>query len=255
VSRVRESRRPDRELTEQRFAVLRDPARSPQERRVARDALVTDHLPLVAHCARAFRHRGEPWDDLVQAGSLGLLLAVDRFDPGRGVAFSTFAVPTILGELKRHFRDRAWALHVPRRTQALALELTVATTELTQTLGRSPTVPELAARVHCEVDQVLEALAAARGFATVSLDVTDPVSGEAAPPAGLVDGELGQVELRAVLTQVLDGLDPRTQRIVALRLFGQRTQAQIATEVGLSQVHVSRILERTLRRIRAELTD
>jgi len=221
-----------------------------------RDALVESHLGLAEYLARRFDRRGEPLDDLVQVASLALIKAVERFDPDRGLEFSTFAVPTIVGELKRHFRDKAWSLRVPRRLQELHLRMAPAVAELTHELRRSPTIPEIAARLEVGTDDVVEAIEAGRAYRWSSLDA--PVStGDGEPTSalaakiGAVDPELAAVEERSQLAALLENLSPRDRTILTLRFYDGLTQSQIATQVGLSQMHVSRLLSRTLQRLRA----
>lgn len=226
------------------------------KRAALRDALVELHLPLVEHLARRFRNRGEPLDDLVQVATIGLIKSVDRFEVDRGVEFSTYATPTIVGEIKRHFRDRGWAVRVPRRLQELRLHLSTATAELSQQLGRAPTVAELAERLGRSEEEVLEGLESANAYSTLSLDV--PEQGEGDSPAvvdslGGEDEALEGVEYRESLKPLLERLPPREKRILMLRFFGGMTQSQIATELGISQMHVSRLLARTLAKLRADL--
>lgn len=230
-------------------------ADSPERARI-RDELVEMHLPLVEHLARRFRNRGEPLDDLVQVGTIGLIKSVDRFDTGRGVEFSTYATPTIVGELKRHFRDKGWAVRVPRRLQELRLSLASATAELTQQLGRSPTVAELATKLGLSQEQVLEGLESSNAYSTLSLDAPD--QGQDDAPAvmeslGDEDEALEGVEYREALRPLLSKLPEREKRILLLRFFSGMTQSQIAVEVGISQMHVSRLLARTLARLREGL--
>lgn len=220
----------------------------------ARDRLVHLHLPLVEYCARRFRNRGEPFEDLVQVGTIGLIKAIDRFDDERGVEFTTYATPTILGEIKRHFRDKGWAIRVPRRLQELRMAITSHTADLTQELGRSPTPRELAAAIGCTVDDVMEGLESANAYATVSLDAADDHPTTTMLDAlGIDDEGLGQVELRESVRPLLDQLDARSQQILVLRFFRNMTQSQIAAEVGVSQMHVSRLLTRSLEQLRAAL--
>src|SRR5215218_4802014 len=148
-------------------------ARSDGARQVPRDALVHLHLPLVEHCARRFRNRGEPFEDLVQVGTIGLLKSIDRFDTDRAVEFSTYATPTIIGEIKRYFRDKGWAIRVPRRLQELRMQIGSATAELTQSLGRSPTPRELAGAIGCSVEEIVEGMESSNAYATLSLDASD----------------------------------------------------------------------------------
>ena len=222
-----------------------------------RSELVEMHLPLVEYLARRFRNRGEWLDDLTQVATIGLIKSIDRFDLGRGVEFSTYATPTIVGEIKRHFRDKGWAVRVPRRLQELKLALTKAVGELAQREGRAPTVAELAAHLQMTEEEVLEGLESANAYSTVSLDAPD--SGDEDAPAvaeslGVLDEALEGVEYRESLKPLLERLPPREKRILLLRFFGNMTQSQIATELGISQMHVSRLLARTLTQLREGLT-
>jgi RNA polymerase sigma-B factor len=238
------------------FAELAQCAPDTPERARLRDELVEMHLPLVEYLARRFRNRGEPLDDLVQVATIGLIKSVDRFDLERGVEFSTYATPTIVGEIKRHFRDKGWAIRVPRRLQELKLSLTKATSELSQRLGRSPTVAELAGHLGMSEEEVLEGLESANAYSAVSLDAPD--GGDDDSPAvadtlGVEDESLEGVEYRESLKPLLDQLPPREKRILLLRFFGNMTQSQIAADLGISQMHVSRLLARTLTQLRAGL--
>ena len=228
-----------------------------QERQRIRGELVELHLPLVEYLARRFRNRGEWLDDLTQVATIGLIKSIDRFDLDRGVEFSTYATPTIVGEIKRHFRDKGWAVRVPRRLQELKLALTKAISDLAQRLGRAPTVAELAAHLQMSEEEVLEGLESANAYSTVSLDAPD--SGDEDAPAvaeslGMLDEALEGVEYRESLKPLLERLPPREKRILLLRFFGNMTQSQIATELGISQMHVSRLLARTLTQLREGLT-
>src|SRR5688572_7385465 len=181
------------------FVVLRDDDSSAAVRSVARDDLVHLHLSLVEHCARRFRNRGEPYEDLVQVGTIGLIKAVDRFETDRGVEFSTYATPTVIGEIKRHFRDKGWAIRVPRRLQELRMQIGGATGELTQKLGRSPTPRELAEAIGCTVEEVMEGIESSNAYSTLSLDASD--SSDDGPPSmldtlGVDDEGLEHVEIR-----------------------------------------------------------
>jgi RNA polymerase sigma-B factor len=235
------------------FASL--PAGHPRHRRI-RDCLVELNLPLVEYLARRFRDRGEPLDDLIQVATIGLIKAVDRFDPTRGVEFSTYATPTIVGEVKRHFRDKGWAIHVPRSLQDLKLRLTRTTGVLSQHLGRSPTVGEIARHMGVREEEVLAALETGFLYTALSLDVGQPgaeVSRAATRYLGDMDQALEGVEDREALKPLLDALPPREKRILALRFSRAMSQSQIATELGISQMHVSRLLARTLAQLRQEL--
>jgi len=242
-----------RELFEQ-LAVL--PPGDPVRQQV-RGELVELHLPLVEYLARRFRNRGEWLDDLTQVATIGLIKSIDRFDLARGVEFSTYATPTIVGEIKRHFRDKGWAVRVPRRLQELKLALTKAIGDLAQREGRAPTVSELAAHLRMSEEDVLEGLESANAYSTVSLDAPD--SGDEDAPAvadslGIMDDALEGVEYRESLKPLLERLPPREKRILLLRFFGNMTQSQIAAELGISQMHVSRLLARTLAQLREGLT-
>jgi RNA polymerase sigma-B factor len=241
------------------FTVLRDPATPAGLREDARESLVHLHLPLVEHCARRFRNRGEPLEDLVQVGTIGLLKSIDRFDTDRGVEFSTYATPTIIGEVKRYFRDKGWAIRVPRRLQELRMQIGTATAELTQSLGRSPTARELAEVLGCTVEEIVEGIESSNAYSTLSLDASD--DGEDGGAAsmldaiGVDDAGLEHVEIRESIKPLLDRLAPREKKILLLRFFKNMTQSQIADEIGVSQMHVSRLLNRTLDQLRASLEE
>jgi RNA polymerase sigma-B factor len=238
------------------FAEMNGDATTPAGRSTARGGLVHLHLPLVEHCARRFRNRGEPFEDLVQVGTIGLLKSIDRFDTDRGVEFSTYATPTIIGEIKRYFRDKGWAIRVPRRLQELRMQIGAATAELTQSLGRSPTPRELARSIGCTVEEIIEGIESSNAYSTLSLDASDDTEdgGNTMLDAiGMEDENLEHVEIRESLKPLLDALEPREKRILLLRFFKNRTQTQIAEEIGVSQMHVSRLLTRTLAQLRASL--
>ncbi|MFF5847273.1 RNA polymerase sigma factor SigF [Streptomyces massasporeus] len=245
----------DRSGAREMFLKLRTLDSGSPEYAELRNQLVRMHLPLVEHLARRFRNRGEPLDDLTQVATIGLIKSVDRFDPDRGVEFSTYATPTVVGEIKRHFRDKGWAVRVPRRLQELRLALTTATAELSQLHGRSPTVHELAEKLAISEEEVLEGLESANAYSTLSLDVpdTDDESPAVADTLGAEDEALEGVEYRESLKPLLEDLPPREKRILLLRFFGNMTQSQIAQEVGISQMHVSRLLARTLAQLREKL--
>ena len=249
---------PDRARARELFQRISElPAGSPERERI-RGQLVELHLPLVEYLARRFRNRGEWLDDLTQVATIGLIKSIDRFDLERGVEFSTYATPTIVGEIKRHFRDKGWAVRVPRRLQELKLSLTKAIGELAQREGRAPTVSELAAHLQMSEEEVLEGLESANAYSTVSLDAPD--SGDEDAPAvadslGIVDEALEGVEYRESLKPLLERLPPREKKILLLRFFGNLTQSQIAAELGISQMHVSRLLARTLTQLRDGLTN
>lgn len=218
--------------------------------RATRDRLIETNLGLADSIARRFSGRGKTDDDLRQVTLLGLLKAVERFDPDRGLAFSSFASPTIEGEIKRHFRDHRWAVRVPRRTQEQALEVTAAIATLTQRMGRSPTIEELAAETKLTDEEVIEALEAGRAATAARIDGGDTDDRSIADSLGEHDVGLEDVERRMVVTQLLASLKPRERTIVVLRFYQGLTQSKIAKQLGVSQVHVSRILATALDRLR-----
>ena len=239
-----------REGTRERFveyAATRDPA--------LRDELVAAHLGLAHQLARRFANRGEPYDDLVQVASMAIVKSVDRFDPGRGVEFSTFATRTTVGELKRHFRDRGWAIRAPRRIQELYLELGQVVGTLSQELGRSPTVAELAEATGAGEEAVLEAMEAGQGYRNASIDVPDRQDETLASRLSSEDTTYSAVDDRALLAPALEKLAPRERTILRLRFFEGLTQSEIASRVGVSQMHVSRLLAASLERLRRDLAD
>ncbi|HZU79296.1 MAG TPA: SigB/SigF/SigG family RNA polymerase sigma factor, partial [Acidimicrobiales bacterium] len=212
------------------------------------------HIGLAEHLARRFTHRGEPYDDLVQVSSLGLIKAVDRFDPERGVEFTTYATKTILGELKRHFRDKGWAIRAPRRVQELYLHLGQAISQLSQELGRSPTIKELALETGASEDDVIEALEAGQAYRSASLDSAGPDEEGLGARLGVEDERFGDAEWRAVLMPHLDNLAERDREILRLRFVDGLTQSEIASRIGISQMHVSRLLTRSLNALRHAVT-
>jgi RNA polymerase sigma-B factor len=216
----------------------------------ARDRIVERYLPLVRSLASRYAGRGEAFEDLVQVGSIGLLLAIERFDTERGVQFATYAVPTIVGEIQRHFRDRTWALHVPRRMKELSLRLTRTIETATADLGRAPTIAELAEATGIDEDEVVEALETYHAYSARSL--SQPLGQDAAGDETMQDvlgaEEIGYEEVEdGALVQVgLAALEPRERTIVELRFFEGLTQSEIAARIGISQMHVSRLLRRAL---------
>ena len=227
-----------------------DPART-----TLRDEIIENHLALVTHTARKFANRGEPLDDLIQVGTIGLIKAIDRFDPDKGFEFSTFAMPTIIGEIKRHFRDKTWAIQVPRRLQELGASVNHAITDLTNQLDRSPTIAEIAKHLDISVDDVVEAINANSAYSTVSLD-SKPSEDEGmtlGQRVGSIDEALEGVEYRESLRPLLAALPEREQTILVMRFFENKSQTEIARELGISQMHVSRILAQTLATLREAL--
>ena len=229
-------------------------ATSEAEKAKYREQLVQQYIGLVEFLARRFRNRGEPLEDLVQVGTIGLLKAIDRFDLEREVEFSTYATPTVVGELKRHFRDKGWAVRVPRRLQELHLELTKVVGHLGQELGRSPTVAEIAKAAGTSEESVLEGLEIAQAYNFTSLDAPinteDGGSTSFADQLGEEDAHLEHLEYRASLAPEMARLPDRERNILYLRFFKGLTQSEIAERLGISQMHVSRLLGRTLMKLR-----
>jgi RNA polymerase sigma-B factor len=227
----------------------------------AREALVRRFMPLARSLARRYDRSSETFEDLLQVASLGLVKAIDRFDPNRGRPFASFAVPTILGEIRRYFRDSGWSLHVPRGDQERALRVRDAQETLAGEQGHAPTVGQLVEYLELDTEQVIHALQAIEAYETLSLDAprpgADDVSGGATMTYGdTVGGEDERyelIELDATVTAVLDKIPPRDRRILRLRFVEELTQTEIATRVGISQMQVSRLLRRSLQRLR-ELT-
>jgi RNA polymerase sigma-B factor len=221
--------------------------------RAARRALAERMLPLVRRLASRYANRGEDLDDLVQVGSVGLLKAIDRFDLSRDLRLSTFAVPTVLGEIKRHFRDRVWALRMPRDLQELNAKLSRAAERLTTSLGRSPTVDELAKATQSTPERVLDALQGAQAFSAVSLDEPLGDGREALDTLGADDEEFASAERRDLVRVGLDSVPAREREILLLRFYDGLTQREIAERIGISQMHVSRLIRRALDRARERL--
>jgi RNA polymerase sigma-B factor len=220
-----------------------------------RDQAIEAWLPLAGHLARRYAGRGEPVDDLNQVAVVGMIKAVDRFDADRGIDFAAFAIPTIVGELKRHFRDRTWSIRVPRRLQELRLLITGANNSLTHTLGRSPTVADIAAHLEISEEEVLEGLEGARAYNSASLDtpVGEDSSITLGDTLGGVDDGFELAELRVALGPALAELDEREQKIISLRFYGNLTQTEIAEQIGISQMHVSRLLTKALAKLRRRI--
>ena len=246
----------DREHDHELFAEFVSLSEDDPRRLAVRSELISDHLPLVTHIARKFVNRGEPLEDLIQVGTIGLIKAIDRFEPQKGFEFSTFAMPTIVGEIKRYFRDKTWAVRVPRRLQELGAAVTKAAAELTQQLDRSPTIAEIAAHLKVDLDEVVEAINANAAHSTVSLDVAiDPDAPTIGSRVGALDEALEGIEYRESLKPLLLGLPEREKDILIMRFFENKSQTEIARTLGISQMHVSRILGQTLAKLRASLQD
>ncbi len=247
-----------RELSRLFFDRLQELEEGTPEYQYARNTLIELNLSLVKYAAGRFRNRAEPYEDIVQVGTIGLIKAIDRFDLSREVEFATFAVPYIVGEIKRFFRDTSWAVHVPRRLQELRLELAKATDVLAARLDRAPTTQELADFLQLTPEEVTEGLVASRGYVAGSLDAPadeddSNSEGALADRLGDIDPALEIVENLHVLKPLLADLDERDRRILQMRFGGEMTQSQIGAELGISQMHVSRLLSRTLARLRAQL--
>jgi RNA polymerase sigma-B factor len=243
----RDRARLDRRLFE-RYTDEHDP--------VDRDAIVERFLPLARQLAARYQRPEEPFDDVFQVACFGLIKAVDRFDAERGVAFSSYAVPTIMGEIKRHFRDRTWAVRVPRDLQDLALRVDRVTDELTRQIGRAPTVDELALSIDADPEEVLEAMQASSAYRATSLETPRSSSDEdpgdtLGDTVGIFDEGFTRAEQRAVLHALLRSLTPREREVVRLRFEEDLTQAAIGERIGVSQMQVSRVLRQALARLRA----
>src|SRR5438067_32915 len=225
----------------------------------AREQLIEQYMSLVRSLARRYAYRGEQFDDLVQIGAIGLIKAIDRFDINRGVELTTYATPNIIGEIKRHFRDRSWAVRVPRGLQELNVQLSKLIEQLTVQLARSPTIPELAQAAGVEEEAVLEALESGRAYSSLSLSTGGGTEdGEELDPLeslGQVEHQYEVSEDRAVLAPGFKVLDDRERTILHLRFFEGLTQSQIAQHVGISQMHVSRLIRRALVKVRDEINE
>ena len=220
-----------------------------------RDRTIEAWMPLARHLSNRYAGRGEPSDDLFQVAVVGLIKAVDRFEADRGVEFAGFAIPTIVGELKRHFRDRTWSIRVPRRLQELRLAITGANTTLSHTLGRSPTVADIAVHLGVTEEEVLEGLEGARAYNATSLSTPVGADGqtELGETLGGEDSAYEVAETRIALAPAMAALTEREQKIITLRFYGNLTQTQIAEEIGISQMHVSRLLTRALTKMRGHV--
>ena len=223
----------------------------------AREQLIMSHINLVRFIAAKFKNRGEPLDDLIQVGTVGLIKAIDRFDPDRGLEFTTYATPTVMGEIKRHFRDKGWTIRVPRRLQELSAKVNQATDELTVKLQRSPSIDEIAAHLGTTADEVLEAMESSSAYSSVPLEGGGSPDDDDAPAVidryASVDGDLEASDDRMALEEAIKGFSEQEQQVIRLRFNEGLTQVEIARRLGISQVQVSRMLRRALKRIQDEL--
>ena len=223
----------------------------------ARDQLIVSHLNLVRFLASKFKNRGESLEDLVQVGTIGLIKAIDRFEPDRGLEFTTYATPTIMGEIKRHFRDKGWSVRVPRRLQELSAKVNQATDELTNQLQRSPSVAEIADYLGSTVDDVLEAMESSSAYSSVPLEGGGAGEDDETPSVidhyATEDPDLAASDDRIVLEQAIADFSPREQEIIKMRFEQGLTQVEIAEREGISQVQVSRLLRRALRRLQDKI--
>lgn len=242
-----------RALTQVLFAQLKELEPGTPEHTRVRGALIEANLPLVRYAAGRFRSRNEPMEDVVQVGTIGLINAIDRFDPDRGVQFPTFAMPTVVGEIKRYFRDNVRTVHVPRRLHELWVQVNGATEDLTTAFGRSPTTAEIAERLRITEEEVLSCIEAGRSYHATSLEAAQ--EGDGLPGLldrlGYEDPALDGVEHRDLVRHLLVQLPEREQRILLLRYYSNLTQSQISAELGVSQMHVSRLLARSFQRLRS----
>nr|EIF90141.1 SigL-like sigma factor [Streptomyces tsukubensis NRRL18488] len=246
-----------RALSKTLFARLQELEEGTHEYAYVRNTLVELNIALVKFAASRFRSRSEPMEDIIQVGTIGLIKAIDRFELARGVEFPTFAMPTIIGEIKRFFRDTSWSVRVPRRLQELRLDLAKAGDELSQRLDRSPTVAELAEHLGLSREEVVEGMAASNAYTASSLDAQheeDDSEGTLADRIGYEDHGLEGIEYIESLKPLIAGLQPRDRKILSLRFVANMTQSEIGEELGISQMHVSRLLSRTLVRLRKGLT-
>ena len=223
----------------------------------AREQLIVSHVNLVRYIAAKFKNRGEPLDDLIQVGTIGLIKAIDRFDPSRGLEFTTYATPTIMGEIKRHFRDKGWTIRVPRRLQELSAKVNTVTDELTAELQRSPSIDEIAARLGTTPDEVLEAMESSSAYSSVPLEGQGGTEEDDAPAVidryASVDNDLEASDDRMILEDVISDFPEADQQAIRMRYLDGMTQVEIAKKLGISQVQVSRMLRRALRRIQEKI--
>ena len=223
----------------------------------AREQLIVSHLNLVRFLASKFKNRGEPMDDLLQVGTIGLIKAIDRFDPERGLEFTTFATPTIMGEIKRHFRDKGWSVRVPRRLQEQSAKVNTTTDELTRELQRPPSVAEVAERLGATVDEVLEAMESSTAYSSVPLEGSGQDSDDDGPSIldhyAAEDGDLAASDDRMVIEEAINSFTPREQAVIRMRFEEGLTQVEIAERLGISQVQVSRLLRKVVKQVQERI--
>ena len=246
--------RPDREAVDLVNAMAALPVSAPS-RRALRDQAIHAFTPMAQRLARRYARRGEPYEDLLQTATVGLIKAIDRFDPDRGVDFTAYAIPTILGEIKRYFRDHAWAIRVPRRLQEMRMAINDANATLTHTLGRVVTVTDIADYLGVTEEAVIEGLEGARAYSATSLSTPTGADGgmEIGDTLGKADHGYELTELHLALGPALARLNERERQIITLRFFGNQTQTQIAEQIGVSQMHISRLITAALAKLRADL--
>jgi len=239
------------------LAAVRALPESAPERADLRKQAIEDNIGFAQRLARRFRDRGEPVDDLSQVAMIGLVNAVDGYDPSRGCEFAGYATPTIVGEIRRYFRDKGWRIKVPRRLQELRLQVNRARVELSQTMAASPTIADIARHLDIERDEVAEAIEVARLYNPISLSAPAGPDSDAgiADPIGDLDPGMEAVDNRESVKPLLASLPERERKILTMRFFGDMTQSQIAAELGISQMHVSRLLAQTLQKLRTALVD
>lgn len=243
----------DKDRTRKLFAQYKE-TKDPE----VRDQLIVSHLNLVRFLASKFKNRGEPLDDLIQVGTIGLIKAIDRFEPDRGLEFTTYATPTIMGEIKRHFRDKGWSVRVPRRLQELSSKINQVTDDLTKELQRSPSIEEIAQRLDTNVEEVLEAMESSSAYSSVPLEEGGSGADGDETPSIIdqyvtEDEDLAGSDDRIVLEEAIRDFSPREQEIIRMRFVEGLTQVEIAEKLNISQVQVSRLLRRTLKRIQEKI--
>ncbi|MFE9297558.1 RNA polymerase sigma factor SigF [Streptomyces niveus] len=246
-----------REISRIFFVRLAELEEGTHEHQYVRNTLIELNLALVRYAATRFRNRSDQMEDIVQVGTIGLIKAIDRFELSREVEFATFAVPYIVGEIKRFFRDTSWAVHVPRRLQELRIDLAKATDELSQRLDRAPTTAELAEHLDLDENEIIEGVVASNGYTAGSIDMPSDDTAESSSPLsdrlGAPDAQLEAAENVQALKPLIDELDDREKWILQMRFGAEMTQSEIGQELGVSQMHVSRLLSRITGRLREGL--